>query len=315
MESIKNFIYLDEYKMYSLSSQIFEGITEYLIDYKSQTEEEHESQKGPVGSGRIMADILKKGIEIQEKRYLHDYSYTIFEKYLCEQEKVLVVDKENMHKLEESIPNYSFVKVKGKAIFNDIHSIKSTLENFNKIGEAIAHVTNFKKIEEVKIQFEKQKKNTKDRNQKAKLQQKFKSLTNINKLAKEQGLHQDQKFLDYLSLLLSYGFQDQFEIQIAIKNMLFSSNLKRELLRENEALLIRKYSRITEKEFVIFGIVTQSSRDGGFELNKEDEDNEYENIKEALMNLVTHLTNMESTFSGRLSNEMIIDPIAVYREL
>jgi hypothetical protein len=30
MDNIKSFIYLDEYKMYSISSQLFEGLTEYI---------------------------------------------------------------------------------------------------------------------------------------------------------------------------------------------------------------------------------------------------------------------------------------------
>ena len=33
MQKIKSFIYLDEYKMYSISSQIFEGVTESLMSY------------------------------------------------------------------------------------------------------------------------------------------------------------------------------------------------------------------------------------------------------------------------------------------
>jgi len=32
---IKNFIYLDEEKMYSLSSQLFEGVTEYVLHESS----------------------------------------------------------------------------------------------------------------------------------------------------------------------------------------------------------------------------------------------------------------------------------------
>ncbi len=59
MQTIKNFIYLDEYKMYSISSQIFEGITEYLMNYEESTKEESEEQKGPISSGRVVADILK----------------------------------------------------------------------------------------------------------------------------------------------------------------------------------------------------------------------------------------------------------------
>ena len=59
MQAIKSFIYLDEYKMYSISSQIFEGVTESLMSYKGSTTEKEEEQKGPIGSGQIMADILK----------------------------------------------------------------------------------------------------------------------------------------------------------------------------------------------------------------------------------------------------------------
>lgn len=53
---IKNIIYLDEAKMYSMSSQIFEGVTEYVLNEVSSTHEDTEEQKGPVGSGRVLAD-------------------------------------------------------------------------------------------------------------------------------------------------------------------------------------------------------------------------------------------------------------------
>ena len=55
---IKSFIYLDEEKMYSLSSQIFEGITEYVLNEHSSENQESENQKGPVGSGKVLADII-----------------------------------------------------------------------------------------------------------------------------------------------------------------------------------------------------------------------------------------------------------------
>lgn len=41
----KEFIYLDEEKMYSLSSQIFEGITEYVLSESASSNNESESQK------------------------------------------------------------------------------------------------------------------------------------------------------------------------------------------------------------------------------------------------------------------------------
>ena len=58
--------------MYSIFSQIFEGVTESLTNYQGSATEKGEEQKGPVGSGRIMADILKSESGTQEKKYRHD---------------------------------------------------------------------------------------------------------------------------------------------------------------------------------------------------------------------------------------------------
>lgn len=308
---IKNFIYLDEEKMYSLSSQLFEGVTEYVLNESISEKGESEEQKGPVGSGRVLGDILRNSERNTEKKFLNDYSYTIFEKKLLDDGLVFVTpDAEQA--VEENIENMSFIKITSKATFNDIKSINETLKNFNNIGKALAHVTNFKEISAVKEQLEKAKQNTKDRNKKSQLQTQFKSLTNINKLAKESGLQQDQGFLDDLALLLSYGFQDQLEVQMNLDNRIFSANLNRSFLRESEDLVIRKYSRQTEVAFTLFGIVTQRQRD---KLEELEENDDFDSIKEALMNLVSHLSNLESTFTGRLSNEIIVDPIALYTEI
>lgn len=308
---IKNFIYLDEDKMYSLSSQLFEGVTEYVLNESISEKGESEKQKGPVGSGRVLGDILRNSERNTEKKFLNDYSYTIFEKKLLDDGLVFVTpDAEQA--VEENIENMSFIKITSKATFNDINSINETLKNFNKIGKALAHVTNFKEISAVKEQLEKAKQNTKDRNKKSQLQTQFKSLTNINKLAMDSGLQQDQGFLDDLALLLSYGFQDQLEVQMNLDNRIFSANLNRSFLRESEDLVIRKYSRQTEVAFTLFGIVTQRQKDKLEELEKNED---FDSIKEALMNLVSHLSNVESTFAGRLSNEIIVDPIALYTEI
>jgi hypothetical protein len=308
---IKNFIYLDEEKMYSLSSQLFEGVTEYVLSESISEKGESEEQKGPVGSGRVLGDILRNSERNTEKKFLNDYSYTIFEKKLLDDGLVFVTpDAEQA--VEENIGNMSFIKITSKATFNDINSINETLKNFNKIGKALAHVTNFKEISAVKEQLEKAKQNTKDRNKKNQLQTQFNSLKNINKLATESGLQQDQGFLDDLALLLSYGFQDQLEVQMNLENRIFSANLNRSFLRESEDLVIRKYSRQTEVAFTLFGIVTQRQRD---KLEELEENEDFDSIKEALMNLVSHLSNVESTFTGRLSNEIIVDPIALYTEI
>lgn len=66
---IKNFIYLDEQKMYSLSSQIFEGITAFVLNESGNEGKDSESQKGPVGSGRTLANVIKSSSKSTEKNF------------------------------------------------------------------------------------------------------------------------------------------------------------------------------------------------------------------------------------------------------
>lgn len=315
MQKIKSFIYLDEYKMYSISSQIFEGITESLMSYQESTAEKQEEQKGPVGSGRIMADILKSESGTQEKKYLHDYSYTLFEEHLRKSGKVLSLSKENIDENIRQIDDAGFVEVKAKVVFNDMNMIKSTIENFNQLGKAFTHITNFAKIEEIYQQLEKAEETIKDRNQKARFRQRQKGLTNIEKMAKERGLNLNKDFLEDLKFVLNYGFQEQFIVQMPIGPYTFSADCKRDDLRENEDSLVRKYSRFSEKEFVLVGTVAQSSKETVNSEDNTDVSQEHRHMKEAIMNLVEALFAIESSFSGKLANEIIVDPIAIYREV
>ena len=43
---IKSFIYLDEDKMYSISSQLFEGMTQYILQENVESYNEEHQQKG-----------------------------------------------------------------------------------------------------------------------------------------------------------------------------------------------------------------------------------------------------------------------------
>ncbi|MGV2929521.1 hypothetical protein ACE3G8_00360 [Vreelandella venusta] len=311
---IKSFIYLDVHKMYSLSSQIFEGITEYVLNESSTDNKETESQKGPVGSGKILADVIKNSSKSTEKKFLNDYSFTVFEDYLINEGKILDLSGPSfdMEKVKEYIKDFSFIKVKCRAIFNDVDKITELFTEFNTIGEALAHMGAYEEIKNLKAQIEELKSQTNNRNEKSRLETEYKRLTNISKLAKDRGLHQDPKFMSDLALLTKYGFSDQFEIQQAGGDMVFTSCLKREFLREKEDLLVKKYSRKTEKEVVVFGVISQAF--STFEPNI-DKKPDYRNMKTGLMGIVEHLTNIENSISGKQENEIVIDPIAAYFEV
>lgn len=311
---IKSFIYLDEDKMYSLSSQMFEGITEYVLKECVSEGQESESQKGPVGSGKILADVMISSSKSTEKRFLHDYSFSVFENHLSKEGRILDLSGPSIdiEEIRQTINEFSFIKVKARAIFNDVDKITELFSEFNTIGEALTLVGAYEQIQKLKIQLDALKGETNDRNEKSKLDAEYKRLTNIPKLAKEKGLYHDPKYMSDLSLLMKYGFSDQFEIHQLSGDVVFTSCLKKEFLREKKDLLVKKYSRKTEKEVVVFGIISQSF--SAFEPNLND-DLGFSNMKGALMNIVEHLTNMENSISGKQENEVVIDPIAAYFEV
>tara|TARA_R110001592_G_scaffold363036_1_gene679425 strand:+ start:37732 stop:38670 length:939 start_codon:yes stop_codon:yes gene_type:complete len=308
---IKSFIYLDSEKMYSLSSQIFEGITEYVLNESNAENQEQESQKGPVGSGKVLADVIKNSSKSTEKKFLHDYAFTVFQRHLEDEGRILDLSGPSL-KLEEvkaSIGQFSFIKVRAKAVFNDVDKITELFTEFNTIGEALAHMKAYETIEKTRAQIEELKSQTKDRNQKSRLEAELKRLTNVSQLAKDGGLYQDPKLMRDLTLLIKYGFSDQFEIQQSSGELVFTSCLKKEFLREKEELLVKKYSRKTEKELIVFGVISQAFSAAEPDLSGHEN---YSNLKAALMTIVEHLTNIENSISGKQENEIVIDPIAAY---
>ena len=300
MKAIKNFIYLDEYKMYSISAQIFEGITEYLVNYKGGSIQEEDQQEGEIDSGQLMSDILKFESSTQEQKYLHDYAYILFEKHLVDSKRLLSIHKDNLETIKKKIKGASFVKITSKAVFEDIKKVKSVIEKFNELGEALAYMGHSEKMEnldQLKL----------DRSKKSSVSKNF-----IRNLAKEQGLYLDSDFLEKLALILDFGFQDQFKLLMNIDQYSFEADCNRKYFRDEEFSLIRKYSRFPQIEFVLVGIITQQF--GEPEKNYSQSSGS-DSIKENIKFMTHALSDVESEFSGKLENDIIIDPIAIYSEL
>jgi len=322
MKKLRSFLYLDNYKMYSISSQLFEGLTEQIIKSENNSKIEQESQKGPFSSGKMLADIIETNTTQKETKFLHDFSYNLFEDSLFEQNKVLEINSSNIKESLPLIENFSFVKISGNTIFNDLKIIEDTIKNFNKIGEALGYITLKSKYDEEVAELKNSIKHIQDRNKKASANAMIKSTTDFKKYIKEAGLNMDEDLIKHLAYVLDYGYNQQFEVQIPINSedefRLFSAQLNRDNLKENEYSIIKKYSRESEREFKLFGILTQKltaeSKNSLFkELRKEK--NEDPSMKEALMNMVVALTNVENTFIGKLDYEYVIDPIALYLEI
>ena len=133
---IKSFLYLDSDKLRSISSQLFEGVTERVLKFSSEQKTDTESQKGPVGSGRVLADIFAKEKSTTELRFLEDYALTILEDELISREMVIQIN-ENSISLDDDV---TFIEVTSRLRVNDLEAIHKMLSDFNNVGEAFWRV-------------------------------------------------------------------------------------------------------------------------------------------------------------------------------
>jgi hypothetical protein len=319
---MNSFIYLDEYKMYSISAQIFGGLTESVIEVSSSATNQSEEQKGPVGSGRVLADVMSNESSKEEKRSLRDYAYTMFEKRLAEDGK-LVAFADNLPKnFSGAIRSAAVLKVTGKATFTDVEILTKMMSEFNTIGEALAYIINFREFSQLQETLDERLAGVADRNQKAAMRQQVKAMSDVKAVAKRSGLQQDPTFLKHLSYLIRYMMKDAFDVRLTLTTsndgkVDFTGPLSRDSFREPCDAIIRKYSRLCEAPLTMVGIVTQGNAakvvaptqaTGGDAVAQP-------NMKAALLEMIHATAGIEDSFFGRSDNEYVVDPIAVFRQL
>ena len=306
---IKSFIYLDDYKMYSFSSQLFEGITQYILKEESLASEEKHEQKGKLLSGMFMADMMFQKNAQTEMRYLHDFAFNLFEKELIEEKLLYDVTPETTI---DNLRDKGFVRVKGKIIFEDYPKILYILDHFNEIGRAFGEIQNkdaFDALKKIKGQPVK----IKDREQKNRNKL---VAGQIDKLIEDelikQGIMIDENTKKNLHKILSFGYRDCYEVRMSVDNSstLYTAVINLDFLKESETSLISKYSRLSEKEFTLIGVVTQSGNSNAVVPHIEGN-----NLKASVVNVIEKMAGLENQFNGRMDNECIIDPIAIFTEI
>lgn len=312
---MKNIIYLDEGKLFSLSSQLFSGTTEYIIREESKSDEEKTEQKGPVASGRLLADAMRSGEKTIEKRVLHDFAYARFEDDLISSGRISQIDANTFDPKILSGSTKSFVKIKARAEFFDTRKITELFSSFNKLGAALSYSQSYGLTDDLRAAYDERISGAKSKSEAGKLkQEKLNAIEAVMKSVNPK-LHQDEKFLESLAMVTEYGYAGHFEVIQSVSDYSYSSVLNREYFREPEDLMIRKYSRATSVDLVLVGMVTQA---GSVEDGPDDEPvlpvdlPDGSSMRNAIINLSRHMGGIERTLTGKEKFEVVVDPIALY---
>ncbi|MGB6213575.1 DUF6414 family protein [Pseudomonas mandelii] len=316
---MRNFLYLDEYKMYSLSSQLLEGVTEYILNESNTQQSDSETQKGPVGSGRLMAEIIETTSASIEKKFLHDYAYSIFEEKLSSSKKLTNID--NSCTFEELNPGNGgnkFVRITAKAQFLDSSDVVKTLDNLVDMQDSVSIISN-NEIRQILIERLAEL----GENKTAKLSSGPLRLE-LSRLSKSQRpadeVANEKLQYKHLSTILAHGFKGRLDISMQLHDCIVSADLKRKCLKDDEDFIFKTYSRVSNIELVILGIITQyrpagSTDEPSSPAEATPSDNSSSNMRDILRNSANAILGLERQFTSGEGNEIVLDPIAVYLEI
>lgn len=338
-QSVKSFVYLDEYKMYSLSSQLMQGVTDYILKKNSSTESDTVQQNGKLASGRVMGEIIETVSADYEKKFLHDYAFTLFEGKLLEEGKLVVInsqDKDSDYKeIRKKVSNGKLVQITSKCIFADSRDIVANLRGMEQSVRSLAVVTSNDVREDLIAQIEELRKTPGQSAEVVRLSKLLKDMSDASTLGNYSV--NDKFYHKHLANVLETGFKDALDIRMNLGHVYVTADLDRKHLKMTEATLVKTYSRITEVEFVMLGIVTQCGDPamvtgiedhGSIDVESEMESVEAESnlaeagnsdeeqiLKDALLGSAVSLKGLEDSFYGRKADELIVNPIAVYIQL
>ncbi|MDY4299412.1 hypothetical protein SO486_05300 [Pseudomonas salmasensis] len=310
---MRNFLYLDEYKMYSLSSQLFEGVTDYILHESKTQKADNETQKGPVASGRVIAEIIETTSASIEKKFLHDYAYSIFEDKLSSSEKLTNVDsRATFQELNPEISGNKFVRITARAQFLDSKDVVKTLDTLVDMQDSISIISN----NDIRLEII-ERLNELGENKNAKLSS-GPLRAELSRLSKSQRptdeVANEKIHYKHLSTILAHGFKSRLDISMQLSDCVVSADLKRKCLKDDEDFTFKTYSRVSNVELVILGIITQY-RPIGFDDSNPLHDSDSESMRDILRNSANAIHGLERQFTSGEGNEIVLDPIAVYLEL
>jgi hypothetical protein len=325
---IRDFIYVDVDRLYSLYSQIFEGVADQIVqsymDASSSTNSNasRESRSKEVSIEAKVAEMSRR----TENKFLYDHMYNRFEAAVAH----TIIDAGDLTEsnYRDGLVDSFLVKIAGTAEVEDYTRLNALMEKFNTLGEAIAYATvgNNETLNQAVEDLQNTAENLKDRNAKARAKITIGKQADRNRLAKklaeETGLHQDEQNFKNLRMFSEIFYPDGFDITIVPirgeDNVAFRGVLDKRWLRTRPDLLRALYGGYVESEWTMVGQVTYLP---GVALPKTQEvlatpsDESNPSMRDPFRNMFRSARVIERMFlESKRRSEVVICPIAIYRE-
>ena len=273
---VRDFIYLDRERMYSLYSQLFEGVVETMA--RSVTSGTGEDKK----DHKLEETIFDASTKVQNV-ILFDHIYNMLEEKMTPD--LMLVDVNT--NIDEIKPD-SIIKITGYARIEDYDYLLHILDSFNEIGSAAATITLKKDDTSKQV-----------------------SKNQVDQYAKNNNLYLDKKFSESLTKLIDEIHGKTMEIVIPVAsetlNADFKAFINKKHLRISQESLKDIYGFAPCMEWTMVGEVTDLSyRNPNTSLKDA-------GVISSLLGSLTDLTTSFSALTGERKTVRIA-PIAIYIE-
>ncbi|MGP6469907.1 hypothetical protein [Rahnella aceris] len=301
MITIKNIIYLDYEKMYSLSAQVFKGVIFESIIEKGYSFSETDRNSKTDEHSNTDHDSRKNYIKP------YDYHYSMFEDKLLNLEKITMLEHGKFSERIDfsEIKLKPFIKSTGRVMVTDPLALYNLTKEFKDHNTRLKYITGSESISGL---YESLQLLNKDDTKKIGIIK-----GQIKTLEAEidyQANTINQKYHDYLAEVLKFSYGEEIEINQVLGDYLVSAFMERNFFKLPISTLLKRYSRKTVTEFTMLGIVTQY-KEKPWELPEIS----FPDFRKSAKNMVNANYDIEMTFLSPAAEEIIIEPIAMYTEL
>jgi hypothetical protein len=354
VKTVREFIYVDIERVYSLYSQVGEGI-EQKIQKSISDADIFVNSKSPVFSGKQVEHHTGDTNQVITDFVLHDHLYNLLETKLGNNiADITSLDFANGRK---GIAGSTIIKITGQPEIEDYGRLSEILANFNTIGFSLNYLTHSATIDELKKlkkNIENREINVTDPNKiKAAKRQKAEQIQQVDQaiaqqLEKNPDLHLDEEFVSALSVVLKSFMTSAFDILITpnistVRPLVVRGVLDPNLLRIRADLLRRRYGDEIQAQWTLVGQVTrlpvckehgESSSPIPIEAS-EDSSNQPDNnqvkrkldeaqkatdpkkgMLDAIRVMNVALQKVEqTTMESELRDEILVAPLAVYQTI
>ncbi len=331
---IRDFLYLDSERLYSLSSQVFEGVADHIAE--SFQSERSQTNTARTLSGKSLDEKVANAALRTENKILYDHLYNQLEDKL--RSTILEptgIDANNFH---EMLSDSFLIKVRGQAVIDDYGRLSKFMERFNELGLSIAVITTFQTGElelaiadfgRKRTELQEKLRVSKNALEKSQLKEALQKMEHLSQpveflaaFARDRNLQQDPAWINALNVILEVFRSDTYEINVTLPNqgtpISFRGVVDKRWLRSEPEHLRSLYggSRIPH-ELVMVGQLTympsselQIPVDGvetaGAEKSMKDVSHDMFRIMSTLDEMMT---------SSKQGVEMLVRPLAIYQEV